>query len=61
VTRIESPIEASHRPLAVGAVKDIENNGAIIFDDDFRTILELPFGGPKAPLRDEAAAGLSVG
>jgi hypothetical protein len=52
VTRIESPIEASHRPLAVGAVKDIENNGAIIV---------LPFGGPKAPLRDEAAAGLSVG
>ena len=45
---VEAAKEAARRALqieAIGAVKDIENSGAIIVEDDYCTILEVPFGG----------------
>jgi hypothetical protein len=45
---VEAAKEAARRSLqieAIGSLKDIENNGVIIVDDEFSTVLEVPFGG----------------
>jgi hypothetical protein len=53
---VEAAKEAARRALqfeAIGTLKDIQNNGAIIVDDEFSTILEVPFGGSPRILRNE--------
>jgi transcription elongation GreA/GreB family factor len=53
---VEAAKEAARRALqieAIGTLKDVENNGAIIVDDEFSTVLEVPFGGSLVTFQSE--------
>jgi len=58
--RTEAAKEAARRALqfeAIGALKDIQNTGAIIVDDQFATVLEVPFGDLEQLEAHDASIG----
>ena len=62
---LEAAKEAVRRALQIeadAAMKDFPtSNGAIIVDDEFSTVLEVPFGGPRAALADERGSVPATG
>jgi|RhiMethySRZTD1v2_1073278.scaffolds.fasta_scaffold1146847_2 hypothetical protein len=60
---VEAAKEAARRALnieAIGSLKDIQNTGVIIVEDEFSTVLELPFGGSAGDVSEPVPTGTSI-